>query len=56
MKYTKELIRKAYKKLKCSVYFDKTQLILRQQIVDFESSDIEKKLDKIYEALESAEK
>lgn len=33
-----ELLAKAYKKLKSSIYFDKTQLILRDRIVDFESS------------------
>ena len=31
------LLKQAYKKLKSSVYFDKTQLILRDKIVDFES-------------------
>lgn len=33
-----EWLSKAYKKLKSSVYFDKTNLILRDEIVDFESS------------------
>ena len=33
-----EWLSKAYKKLKSSVYFDKTNLILRDKIVDFESS------------------
>lgn len=33
-----ELLSKAYKKLKSSVYFDKTSIILRDKIVDFESS------------------
>lgn len=32
-----ELLAKAYKKLKSSVYFDKTQLILRDKIVNFEN-------------------
>lgn len=32
-----ELFKIAYKKLKSSIYFDKTQLILRNQIVDFEA-------------------
>ncbi len=51
MECTEELVKKAYKKLKCSVYFDKTQLLLRQQLVDFEGGDIDAKLDKIYYAL-----
>lgn len=33
----KRLLAQAYKKLKSSVYFDKTQLILRNQLVEFES-------------------
>ncbi len=32
------LFQKAYKKLKSSVYFDRTQLILRDKIVEFEAS------------------
>lgn len=51
MEYSEDLVRKAYKKLKCSVYFDKTQLLLRQQIVEFEDSKIDEKLDEIYDAL-----
>ncbi|MCM1191655.1 MAG: hypothetical protein NC123_01760 [Butyrivibrio sp.] len=49
-----ELIKKAYKKLKCSVYFDKTQLLLRQQIVEFEKGDIEAKLQDICRDLEDS--
>lgn len=30
------LLKKAYKKLKSSVYYDKTQLILRDELVKFE--------------------
>ncbi len=56
MDYSEELIRKAYKKLKCSVYFDKTQLLLRQQIVEFEDGDIDVKLAKIYHALRNGRK
>lgn len=33
-----DILDKAYKKLKSSVYYDKTNLILRDKIVDFESS------------------
>lgn len=36
------LLKQAYKKLKSSVYFDKTQLILRDKIVDFEANFNEK--------------
>lgn len=47
----REQIRIAYKKLKASVYFDKTQLPLRDRIVEFETSGIERKLEKLYFAL-----
>lgn len=40
MEYTEELVRKAYKKLKCSIYFDKTQLLLRQQLVEYENGSV----------------
>lgn len=53
MKYTEELVKKAYKKLKCSVYFDKTQLLLRQQIIEFENENIAQKLGVIYSAFQS---
>ena len=39
MIYDVKLIEKAYKKLKSSVYFDKTQLKLRDDIVNFESDN-----------------
>ena len=51
MKCSEDLVKKAYKKLKCSVYFDKTQLLLRQQIVEFETASINEKINKIYSAL-----
>lgn len=51
MIYSQDLIKKAYKKLKCSVYFDKTQLLLRQQIVQFEDDNIDEKLNRIFVAL-----
>ena len=48
----KEYIKIAYKKLKASVYFDKTQLPLRDKITTFESrSKIENKLEKIVKAV-----
>lgn len=36
MKIDETTVEKAYKKLKSSIYFDKTQLILRNAIVEFE--------------------
>lgn len=48
-----ERVRICYKKLKASVYFDKTLLPLRDNIVTFESADIEEKLEKLAEYLES---
>ena len=60
MEYTEELVRKAYKKLKCSIYFDKTQLLLRQQLVGYENGSvngktrtIDRKLRGIHRALVS---
>ena len=50
----KELInfvRIAYKKLKASVYYDKTLLPLRDKIVDFEDGEIENKLSSLALAL-----
>ena len=35
-----DLLRQSYKKLKSSIYFDKTQLILRDKIVRWESEEI----------------
>lgn len=49
-----QIIKKAYKKLKSSVYYDKTLLTLRDKIVEFESNDIEsvdRLLDEIYLSL-----
>jgi hypothetical protein len=43
-----ERLRIAYKKLKASVYFDKTQLPLRDNIVKFEASGVDEKLTEIY--------
>lgn len=45
------MVEKAYKKLKSSVYFDKTQLILRNAIVEFENNNFDQSLHKIYNAL-----
>ena len=44
-----EVFKKAYKKLKSNVYFDKTALILRNKIVEFESDfDIDYSLEKLH--------
>ncbi len=49
---TKEWVKKAYKKLKGNVYFDKTRLPLIHQLVSFENESLEENLDKIVEVLE----
>lgn len=47
-----KIVEQAYKKLKSSVYFDKTQLILRNSIVEYETKgEIDNQLKIIYEAL-----
>lgn len=50
-----ELLSQAYKKLKSYVFFDKTQLPLRDKIVEFEQGEInfEEQLDKLAKELES---
>ena len=51
---TVDLLRRSYKKLKSCVFFDKTQLILRNKIVKFESeNDIELVFEKLACKLES---
>ena len=50
-----ELVRIAYKKFKANLYFDKTQLPLRDRLVLFENEGIEDKLDEIYYALINGE-
>ena len=50
------IVEKAYKKLKSSVYFDKTQLILRNAIVEFENNNIDQSLHKIFNALSDEDK
>lgn len=47
----KKFIEDAYRKLKGSVYLDKTVPFLRMRIVDFERGEVEKKIEYIYEAL-----
>ena len=42
-----DYIRMAYKKLKASVYFDKTQLVLLNKIVNFEAAGVEDTLTKL---------
>ena len=46
-----ELVRMAYKKFKANLYFDKTQLPLRDRLVLFENEGIEEKLDELFNAL-----
>lgn len=51
------LLKQAYKKLKSSVYFDKTQLILRDKIVDFESQlDGDKYFDDLADTINNTDK
>lgn len=45
MFYDEKLIEKAYKKLKSSVYYDKTQLSLRNRIIEFEMEHPDDELD-----------
>ena len=53
MNIYKALVEKSYKKLKSSVFFDKTQLILRDKIVKFEAdSSFEEKLNAVAGFLE----
>lgn len=53
MEINANLVEKAYKKLKSSVYFDKTQLILRNDIVNFEKNhdNLDVYLRSIFDAL-----
>lgn len=53
LEFNFEIIRKAYKKLKSSVYFDKTQLVLRDEIVKYESEilDLDEELDSLWYTL-----
>lgn len=47
----KKIIEDAYRKLKGSVYLDKTVPFLRMRIADYEREDVEEKIEYIYEAL-----
>ena len=51
MTINKELVEKAYKKLKSSVYYDKTQLVLRNRIVEMELDHPGVALDKFLEKI-----
>lgn len=44
----KQFIEDAYRKLKGSVYLDKTVPFIRMRIVDFERGDVEEKTEYIY--------
>lgn len=58
MKIDETTVEKAYKKLKSSVYFDKTQLILRNDIVNFEKKhgNLDVYLCSIFDALNDENK
>ena len=57
MEFDVTMIEKAYKKLKSSVYFDKTQLILRNAIVEFEKdNNIDDTFHEIYNAINDESK
>lgn len=52
MRIDDKMVEKAYKKLKSSIYFDKTQLILRNSIVEFEGKGkIDDCLSEIYDKI-----
>ena len=52
---TKEWLERAYKKLKGSVYFDKTQLPLIDQIVEFEADGVDQQLDALVKKLDGSD-
>ena len=58
MNINEKTLEKAYKKLKSSVYFDKTQLILRNAVVEFESEqeNIDNYLLEMYDKITDSEK
>ena len=51
MKFDRELIDIAYKKLKGTIYFDKTQLPLVNKLVKFEDENLDDSLDELVEYL-----
>lgn len=54
--FTGELLVRAYKKLKSSVFFDKTQLVLRNKIVAFEASaDFDKTFENLSKKIAQGE-
>ncbi len=57
VEFNSELFKKAYKKLKSSIYYDKTQLILRSKIVEFESTqeNIDTYISNLYERFKSSD-
>ncbi len=48
-------VAKAYKKLKAAVFFDKTQLTLRNKLVLFENENVDEKLQELANAHMSGE-
>lgn len=53
MNFKIETIKEAYKKFKSSVYYDNYNLFFRQQVADFEDSEIENKLQFLCDLLNS---
>ena len=56
MRIDKQFIEDAYRKLKGSVYLDKTVPFIRMRIVDFERGDVEEKIEYIQNILTTADK
>lgn len=52
----RRFVEEAYRKLKGSVYLDKTLPFLREQIVKFEGPDLEEKLESLFQALTNTAK
>ena len=49
-----DMICKAYKKLKSSVYYDKTQLVLRNELVRFEMNRSPKQLECVFDEMRTS--
>lgn len=52
----KKLVEDAYRKLKGSVYLDKTVPFLRMRIAEYEEYNIDEKLTDLYEAIQEENK
>jgi hypothetical protein len=53
-KISLENVKNAYRKLKASIYYDKTQTVFRDKIVDFENSqnELDRKLEQLHKILQ----